>query len=142
MDPIAGEAPVRERRDDAGANDDRNQSRPVQIVFLPNTQELYSCEGFPRKSPNCRATECTLRLSASLTARGRLRLREFGFRRRVLGRDCGRRRGRGCGSTSLRRGWRSTRRWPCDSGGGGGRGGWGAPGGGGGRAILRARFPG
>jgi hypothetical protein len=41
MNPIACEEPVSERRDDASANNDRNESRPVHIC-LRNTQGLYS----------------------------------------------------------------------------------------------------
>src|SRR2546427_6105066 len=46
MNPIAGEEPVSERRDDTGANNDRKESRPVHTVFLPNTQALYSTKAF------------------------------------------------------------------------------------------------
>jgi hypothetical protein len=43
MNPISCEEPIRERRDDTRANNDRNESRPVYTAF-PLTQALYSHE--------------------------------------------------------------------------------------------------
>jgi hypothetical protein len=53
---------------------------------------------------------------ANPSAQEKPSLREFRFRRPVFGRGRDRRRGRGCGSTSLRRGSRNTELWPSDNG--------------------------
>src|SRR5579863_2154569 len=45
INPITGEKPVCARRDDTGADDDGNESRPVHAVLPINTQALYSYMG-------------------------------------------------------------------------------------------------
>lgn len=77
---------------------------------LPDCTYAGPRADFPHSNAN------RIRPSSNPGARGIRRLRGSGFPRLVFGPGCGRRRGRGYGSTSPLRGWRSIELGRCGSG--------------------------